>query len=174
MTIFCPEGLSKSGKSTVMDMLRENCPDWVFVKNFNMVQSGILDDWLDEWYQYHKFGYLFANQNPDTVWFHDRFMTEAVYNPDPKVRQEVMRFGQGFKDMHILFFHPGKEELMDRGTGDAWRYEEVRERYDKLLESYPHTIIDTGDNTVEQSALDVVDYVHEVHDRNAETPNFPG
>lgn len=115
------------------------------------------------------------NQNRDNVWFHDRFFTEAVYNPDEQVREEIRRFAQGFPTAHIIFYDASEEELEDRGSKDAWRHDRIARRYEKLMDAVgSYDVIDTGKLSIEEAVVETIDSVQQAHDPDAERPHFPG
>lgn len=158
MPVYVTEGVSKSGKTTTLDAA--NLDGIPITTNRGMDVVG-KDGWSDyQWGVLEHAGRIYR-QNPDVTFVHDRLLTEAVYSDDVDQRYMFKRAAQSIPNLEVIYFEAGEEVLRDRGTRDDWRLEVLLNRYDSLLGSVDHHRIDTGTQSVEESARQVEEIIRE-------------
>lgn len=190
MTLVVLEGPSRSGKSTVRDALIERNPRWVLMKGENLMRKGFGDDWNDYQRRYHEALHRLYELNPENVIVADRAFTDAAYNSDPQIRDEMKRLYACYGDVYILFFAPfgndieaedsewytaldvAEEILEERGSRDMPKYNDVMRRYRNLLKMFPHEIIDTESLSETDAALAAEKYIESIHEDNEHNPDI--
>lgn len=161
MTLIVTEGLSCSGKSTTMAAADLDGVPVVVNKGMNDVGKEQWDSY--QWNVLEHCGQVYQ-QNPDCLFIHDRLFTEAVYSEDPDQRNKFRRAIQGLPDVTVVYFEAPKTVLEKRNSQDLWRYDELRQRYERLLDAVRNVErIDTGARTVDDAAAEFETIVEEAH-----------
>lgn len=188
MTLIVLEGLSASGKSTVRDALIERNPEWVMWKGENLMRKGMGDYWIDYQRRYHEALHRLYELNPDNVIIADRAFTDCVYNSDPQMRKEMRRLAACYGNAHILYFYPGKYDtdevegranhaldgvdvLRQRGSRDMYKVQELMERYNKLLQMFDHSVINTAKRDVPESVAMCEKLIENIHGTDEHNPD---
>lgn len=151
MTLISFEGPSKSGKTTIYDRVVENHPEFVEIKGPRLSDVG-----LPEWSSYVRWEHAIKkpifDANPETTFIANRAFSEAVYATNSQVRSGMKRLYGAYDDALIVYVTADPEDLIDRGTHDAWRLEEIIDRYNELLSSFEHFEINTSEFTIDEAA----------------------
>lgn len=186
MTLFILEGPSASGKSTVRDELIEKNPTWIRWKGENIMRKGPGEHWIEYQRRYHEALHRLYELNPENIIIADRAFTDCVYNSDAQMREEMRRLAACYGNAHILYFYPGKfdaskfdkghgadgqDVLMDRGTRDAYKLNDILERYTKLLSMFDHHHINTDVLDVEDAVDEAEQYIRVVHENYVHNPD---
>lgn len=143
--MFAFEGVSCSGKTSVMHALKERHPDWVLVEGYSQAELGILDDWQKSWAVEHRWKKPFYEDNPGVTFLVNRPFSEAVYAHDVEMRHEARRVISTYEDIgHVLYFDAPDRVLKERGSVEPIGIETVRQRYRRVRDILPTTRIDAS------------------------------
>lgn len=148
MTLIVTEGLSRTGKSTILDHIAAERDDVVITKGSGVDQEL---EWTEHVLQNIKQCGQVYKQNPDQIFIHDRFFSEAAYGQDDEVRRRVLRAAQCFPDTYVVYFTCSMDELQSRNSKDLWRYSDLQERYKRLCSACDSYEIDTGDLSINEA-----------------------
>lgn len=180
MTLFVLEGLSKSGKSTIRDVILKQRPRWVMWKGENLMRKGVDKNWVNYMERYHEALHRLYELNGQSVIIADRGFSEPIYNSDPQLREEFLRLVACYGDAHVLYFEPGdsrehpaevKDRLKERGTRDEHRLEDLQQRYQTLLQMFKSQRFDTHEMDVPQTVAAVEGYILEAMDDTDHNPD---
>lgn len=196
MTLIVLEGPSASGKSTVRDLLIDHNPEWVLWKGENLMRKGHGDAWNDYQRRYHEALHRLYELNPENVIVADRAFTDAVYNSDEQMREEMKRLIACYGDVYVLFFAPVTDEyahdelnaqnltkwtdaqkhvervLKERGSRDIPKLTEIWHRYRDVLQMFPHHIVNTYNQDEFASADEANEYIEAVHEDGEHNPDI--
>jgi predicted AAA+ superfamily ATPase len=154
MPLFVIEGLSKSGKTTLIKKLKKRYhSSFIIYDGFSIIDIG-RKDW--ETYTMYELKILksLVAQNPENVFLIDRLFSEYAYGEDSDKWLRI------FKQMgaHIIYLECDNDELMSRGTKDT-DLTYLRERYYALLRNIPHITIDTVKYNVQKTFDIAIKYI---------------
>lgn len=158
MTLISFEGPSKSGKTTIYNEVIKHRPEYVEIKGPRLTDIG-LRDWMEYVKWEHAIKKPIFDANPDAVFIANRAFSEAVYATNPDVRQAMLRVYGAYDDAFIVYVRASKDELLERGTHDAWRLDDVLRRYDVLLSSMDHVAVDTTDQSIGEAYDEVLEAI---------------
>lgn len=151
------EGVSKSGKSTVLDEVRELKPEWLIYKGASLIE---VDDWDAHVHVALRHFNELAKQNPENVIIVDRLFSDAVMEPDPR-QSHNMRRKLMCMSAHVVYIGASEDELLTRGTRDAWHLGSVLRRYEQVLDILPSARFDTTEDDADYIARLVVSQIEQ-------------
>lgn len=159
MTVFSFEGPSRAGKTTTMNILREEHPDWIEVVGPSLPER-TASNFCEAWRQEMLLRKPIFEANPENVFIANRQFSELAYAHKSEVRDYVKRTLAMWEDVHIIYLTADDEALSERNSPDS--AEEAANEYQPVLDAFPNVTINTDKNNPEEVARRVEDYVSEV------------
>jgi len=144
--IFFIEGLSKSGKTFLVDKLCTRNPKYIRFKGSGAVNVGMTEKWHD--YNFHMHNIIerldsINNYKKIILW--DRGLTDSVYSENDDYRSEILRVSKSHAKKSLIYinfkdFSEYDENILStrnsKEGGDAEvhfdKYSKVKESFDTL------------------------------------------
>jgi thymidylate kinase len=159
MTVFSFEGPSRAGKTTTMDLLREEHPEWIEVVGPSLPER-TASNFCEAWRQEMQLRKPIFEANPENVFIANRQFSELAYTHKQEVRDYVKRTLAMWEDVHIIYLTASEDDLDERNSPDT--AETASNEYQPVLDAFPYVTIHTGKNSPEEVARRVEQYVSEV------------
>lgn len=135
--IFGIDGISATGKSTLIQKYCEKYPDSIKFKGAGAVNVGMQQSWQD-----YNFWMRNVIENLDKIndykkvilW--DRFLTDAVYSTDMQYSSEILRVMKSHKNKAIIYIKPEANILKKRNSKEGEDYKEHISKYEDVIKSF--------------------------------------
>lgn len=158
------EGLSKSGKTTLINKLVKRNPEWIRFRGAGAVNVGMGTNWHEYNFWMHNIIENLDRLNDyEKIILWDRFITDCVYSEDENYQSELFRVIKSHKSKCIIFVDIPQDTLIERGTkeGDEGELKTHQERYYARIKSFNNLKL-KGDASKEYFITDeMVDQVEE-------------
>lgn len=155
------EGLSKHGKTTLINKYIERYPDTIRFRGAGAVNVGMMEDW-----QRYNFSMRNIIENLDRlnnykkVILWDRFLTDAVYSEDRNYASEILRVMKSHKHKAVIYINPNPIIVKLRDCKEGSDYENHRKRYSNIVKSFKTLYIDLKKEDDYFITDEIIDEVH--------------
>jgi thymidylate kinase len=139
------EGLSRTGKTTMMNMFRKKYPNWIYWSGLRRTE---VVEWGKGIAEEHKVIERLCELNPTIPIIADRFCSEYVYNESTTL--DLVHLFRNHRHMFTIYLELDEAQLHDRKTFDAFNINTFRTRYNDLLKRIPHERINTSHKSKEE------------------------
>jgi len=154
--IFFIEGLSTTGKTTLVNKYLEKYNGAVRFKGSGAVNIGMQSRWQEYNFWMHNIIERMDQLNEYNVpilW--DRGLTDVVYTEDDIYASELLRVIKSHIKKAVIYIDAPASKLSDRTTKEGHEHLKHKERYEAVVQSFPcHKIILTGDCWITDKHVD--------------------
>jgi len=141
------EGLSTSGKTTLVNKYLDKYNGAVRFKGSGAVNIGMQSRWQDYNFWMHNIIERMDQLNEYKVpilW--DRGLTDVVYTEDDTYASELLRVIKSHIKKAVIYIDAPASTLTKRTTKEGHEHKRHKERYEAVIQSFPcHKIILSGD-----------------------------
>jgi thymidylate kinase len=144
--IFFIEGLSTSGKTTLINKYMQQYNGAVRFKGSGAVNIGMQDRWQDYNFWMHNIMERLDELNDYTtpiIW--DRGLTDVVYTEDEQYASELLRVIKSHIKKAVIYIDTPVNMLENRKTKEGHEMFKHKERYEEVIKSFDcHKIVLSG------------------------------
>ena len=139
--IFFIEGVSASGKTTLINEILKLKPHWIRFKGAGQVNIGIDERWEEyNFYMHNIIERLDCLNEYKLPILWDRGITEGVYS-----NEKWIRLAKSHANKRVIYIKSSNTELTRRSTKEGLDLELHQKQYDIELQKFQHYIFDNAD-----------------------------
>lgn len=136
------EGLSTSGKTTLINKLIEKYPEIIRFRGAGAVNVGMQSRWQEyNFWMHNIIEQLDKLNNHKNIILWDRFLTDAVHSEDHLYRSEILRVMKSHSKKAVVYIDVPENILCDRGSKEGSELNSHANRYDSIIKSFNTLII---------------------------------
>ena len=131
------DGLSATGKTTLIDKYIEKYPETIRFRGAGAVNIGIQQRWQSyNFWMRNIIEQLDRLNGYKKVILWDRFLTDAVYSEDKSYASEILRVMKSHKHKAIIFIKPDDKIIELRKSKEGADFQNHKLRYEKVIKSF--------------------------------------
>lgn len=131
------EGLSTSGKTTLINKLIEKYPEIIRFRGAGAVNVGMQTRWQEyNFWMHNIIEQLDKLNNHKNIILWDRFLTDAVHSEDQLYRSEILRVMKSHTKKCVVYINVDQKELIKRNTKEGDELNTHAHRYKQVLKSF--------------------------------------